>query len=598
MVSIKQSAVFLAFLLALVFLKYPLFPSRGVRWYDYLFAVAGVAVGIYTLFATDRLALTMLRGTTMDYFMGGVALVLVLEAARRSVGHWMAILPIVAILYALFGQHIPGQFGHYGFSLNRFLLRMYLVDEGIYGITTQVAATYIYLFVLFGAFLARSGAGQLFTDLSVRLAGRSPGGPAKVATISSALMGSISGSAAANVATTGAFTIPLMKRVGFDPSFAGAVEAVASTGGMIMPPVMGAAAFIMAQYLGMSYGQIMVAALIPAALYYVSVYAWVHYYALKHGLRGIPREEMPVLEDLGRRLLLFAPLVVIIWALLSGRTAIYAAFLGIIAVVLASWLQRERMGLREILDALQDGAMSALAACMAAVAAGIIVGVAGMTGIGQVLSLNIMTLAFENVYVALALTAVASLVMSMGLPATACYVIGATILAPALIRMGVTPLGAHMFVFYFASLSNITPPVAIASYTAAGIAQANPFQLAWQAVRIAIPGFIIPFLFAMNPVLLARASSTFSLLWAAGTATVGVVMLAVAGAGYLFRPTPTWLRWVYAVASLLLIHPGVETDIAAFGLLAVGLVADIAGARVAQRATQTGVPAAGRGGEG
>ncbi len=596
LVSIKQSAVFLAFLLALVFLKYPLFPSRGVRWYDYLFAAAGVAVGVYTLFATDRLALTLLRGTTMDYFMGGVALVLVIEAARRSVGHWMAILPVVAILYALFGQYIPGQFGHYGFTLNRFLLRMYLVDEGIYGLTTQVAATYIYLFVLFGSFLAQSGAGQLFTDLSVRLAGRSPGGPAKVATISSALMGSISGSAAANVATTGAFTIPLMKKTGFDPAFAGAVEAVASTGGMIMPPVMGAAAFIMAQYLGMSYGQIMIAALIPAGLYYVSVYAWVHYYALKNGLRGVSREDMPVMTDMARRLILFAPLVIIIWALLSGRTAIYAAFLGIVAVIVSSWLQRDRMGWRDILAALEDGAMSALSACMAAVAAGIIVGVAGMTGIGQVLSLNIMSLSFNNVYIALALTAVASLVMSMGLPATACYVIGATILAPALVRMGVSPIGAHMFVFYFASLSNITPPVAIASYTAAGIAQANPFKLAWQAVRIALPGFIVPFLFAMNPVLLARASNPWILIWSAFTATVGTVMLAAAGAGYLLRPTPLWIRLVYVVASLLLIHPAVETDIAAFVLLAVSLTADFIGTRAERQAALAGAPPAGRGG--
>ncbi|NPV70816.1 MAG: TRAP transporter permease [Firmicutes bacterium] len=579
MMSMKQGGVFLAFTLALIFLTYP--SGRGEFWrlVDWFLACGGAFVGLYTFFRAEQLAIRNLQAESLDYYMAALALILVIEAARRSIGIAMSILPVLFLVYAVFGKHLPGILGHYGFTIPRLLMRMYLVDEGIYGITLQVAATYIFLFILFGSFLAESGVGQFFTDLATWLTGSAVGGPAKVATLSSALMGTISGSAAANVATTGTFTIPMMKKVGFRPAFAGAVEAVASTGGMVMPPVMGAAAFVMSQYLNMNYGKIMVAAVIPALLYYLSVYCWVHFEALRLGLRGVLREELPPIKDPGRKVFLFLPIVVVVWSLLQGRTPIFSAFLGILSVVVASQVQRERMGLREVIRALEKGARASLTASSACIAAGIIVGVTAMTGLGQVITYNIIGLAHNNLIPALALTAIASLVLSMGLPATACYVITATIAAPALVRMGALPLAAHMFVFYFSCLSNITPPVAIASYTAAGIAHAKPFEVGWMSMRIAAPGFIIPFLFVMNPVLLAQATTPVQLLWPCATACAGVMFMAVGGVGCLWRPQSPLIRLGYLAGSLMLIDPNMITDVIGLAILGATLLYDFVSSR-------------------
>lgn len=575
MASMKKGGYFLAFTLALVFLLYPTVPGgKRLRWLDYSLAVLGALTGLYTVFTTDRLAAEMLAAKPMDLFMAGIAVLLVIEAARRCIGIWMAVLPLIFSLYALYGNLIPGPLGHYGFTLSRFLLRMYLVDEGIYGITTQVASSYIFLFILFGALLAQSGVGQFFTDLANRIAGAAPGGPAKVATISSGLMGTISGSAAANVATTGAFTIPMMKKIGFKPEFAGAVEAVASTGGMVMPPIMGAAGFIIAQYLGINYAKVMVAALIPALLYYLSVYSWVHFEALRIGNTGIPRSEIPPITDFKRRVFLLAPLVTIIIALLQGKTPIFAAFLGMVATVLVGFIQVERLTLIKILQGLEEGARASLTAIMACIAAGIIVGVASMTGIGQVITYNISVLSGDNMFLALLLTAISSLILSMGLPATACYIIVATIVAPALVRMGAIPLAAHMFVFYFSCLSNITPPVAIASYTAAGIADAKPMAVAWNSIRIAAPGFIVPFLFVYNPILLAQNITVITLVRSLITASIGVVFMAVGGVGFFLRRTPLPQRLLYIGGSFLLIMTSLRTDIMGVSLVGAAVLMD------------------------
>lgn len=474
---LKKAGIFVGFVLTLVFLCYPMKLAKkahALRYFDYLLALLGMFSSCYFAAIVDRLAETNLKPTTPDYVIGVIVLLLVVEATRRCVGNVMALLPVIFTLYALFGGYIPGVLGHYGISVNRFITRMVMTSDGIYGQTTNVASSYIFLFIIFGSLLNKSGTGEFFTDVANKIAGKATGGPAKVAVISSGLMGTISGSAAANVATTGAFTIPMMKKAGFDPAFAGAVEAVASTGGMIMPPIMGSAAFIMATYLSSPYSAIMGAAVVPAILYYLSCFCWVHFMASRLGLKGVERTEQDPLHDFGRRVWLFAPLVTIIVALLLGYTAIFAAFMGMIATILVSQIQRKRMTFREFIEGLAGGSRSALSALIACVAAGIIVGVCNMTALGTTVTYNIISLSGGNLFIALLLTAVASIILSMGLPATACYIVVATVVAPALVNMGCNLFSAHFFVFYFSCLSNITPPVAIASYTAAGIAHAKP----------------------------------------------------------------------------------------------------------------------------
>ena len=501
---LKKAGIFVGFVLTLVFLCYPMKLAKkahALRYFDYLLALLGMFSSCYFAAIVDRLAETNLKPTTPDYVIGVIVLLLVVEATRRCVGNVMALLPVIFTLYALFGGYIPGVLGHYGISVNRFITRMVMTSDGIYGQTTNVASSYIFLFIIFGSLLNKSGTGEFFTDVANKIAGKATGGPAKVAVISSGLMGTISGSAAANVATTGAFTIPMMKKAGFDPAFAGAVEAVASTGGMIMPPIMGSAAFIMATYLSSPYSAIMGAAVVPAILYYLSCFCWVHFMASRLGLKGVERTEQDPLHDFGRRVWLFAPLVTIIVAMLLGYTAIFAAFMGMIATILVSQIQRKRMTFREFIEGLAGGSRSALSALIACVAAGIIVGVCNMTALGTTVTYNIISLSGGNLFIALLLTAVASIILSMGLPATACYIVVATVVAPALVNMGCNLFSAHFFVFYFSCLSNITPPVAIASYTAAGIAHAKPWMVGVKSMAIAAPGFLIPFMFAYQPML-------------------------------------------------------------------------------------------------
>ena len=573
--GIKKGGIFMGFTLCLIFLLYPTkIKGKRLIWYDAVLAVLGLVSGFYTYLVTDRFSLSNLQMTNVDFVMSIIAVTLVILAARRAVGNAMALLPIVFALYAIFGKHIPGILGHNGYSVRRFFMRMYMVDEGLYGMTTQVATSYVFLFIVFGAFLASSGVAEFFTDAANRIAGAKVGGPAKVAVISSGLMGTISGSSAANVATTGAFTIPLMKKVGFAPEFAGAVEAIASTGGMIMPPIMGSAAFLMMQYLGVPFSEIMRAAIIPALLYYFSVYMWVHFTALRIGNRGMRKEDIPPIHDLGRRILLLSPLVAIIIALLMGYTAIYAAFIGILVTILVGFVQQDRLTFKKIIGALASGAKSSLTSMIACIVAGIIVGVCNLTGLGQVITYNITQISGNNLLFALLLTALCCIILSMGLPAAACYILVATIVAPALVRMGVTPMAAHMFVFIFSCYSNITPPVAIASFTAAGLAGARPFDVAMQGLKIAAPGFIIPFMFVYNPSLLLENSSPTELIITVITATLGVLFLAIAGAGYSFHPTAKIIRLSYGLASLLLIIPEHITDAVGVAVLIIAALID------------------------
>lgn len=572
--GVFKNAVHLGFLLVLTFLLFPArkkSPKDRFSWWDITLALLGATVGLYIVFFYNDLH--MVRGSianTRDLFFAGLACVLVLLAARRTIGLLIPTLSVIFIIYAKFGPYFPGLFGHAGLSWERILYRMYLTYEGLFGITLTVSATYIFIFILFGAFLKVSGAANFFNDIALAAAGKRRGGPAQVAVLSSALMGTLSGSAVANVATTGAFTIPLMKRIGYKPYFAGAVEAAASTGGMIMPPIMGAAAFIMCSFLGVPYVTVMAAAVIPALLYYAGIFIMVDIEAKKLGLSGLPKEELPdvkvVLKEKG---LLVLPILVIIYTLIAGKTPLFAGFAGIISTIVVSWLAKgaNKIGIKECFQALEDGARGAIVVGMACAACGFIVGVAAMTGVGSVLAHNIMQFSGGIIFVALLLVMVTCIVLSMGLPSTALYIIVAVTAAPALEQAGVLPLAAHFFVFWFGAMSNVTPPVALASYTAAGLAGSDPMQTGWQGLKLTLAGFIVPFIFVYNPIMLMQGFNLVDGILVIISALLGVFSLAIAVQNYYSRKLIIIERLAFFAGALLLIKPGIYTDLAGLTIL-------------------------------
>lgn len=566
LMAMKQRSIHLAFLFVLTFLLYPgskNAPKKRPSVMDMLWLAVSVSSALYITFMFDAFSI---RGSAVlsDYVMGTVLIVCILEATRRSVGKELMLLAIVFLLYGFFGDYIPGVLGHTGFTFKRIIYQLYLSSEGIFGVALGVSSTYIFLFILFGAFLNATGMGQFIKDISLTLAGRTIGGEAKVAIIASGLMGMINGSAVGNVAATGTFTIPLMVQKGFRPVFSAAVVAVAGTGGMIMPPVMGAASFIMAEFLGIHYAKIMLAAAIPAVLYYLAEYAVVHIEAVRLGMRKLSAEEIPspwkVLRERGQ---LLVPIVVIVYLLLVGRTPLYAAFYGIVTSVAVSFLSKAtRMSLKTFLGALEQGARGAVAVGMACAVVGNVIGVVNLTGLGLVLGDNIVSLAGGNVLFTVFLTMVVSVILGMGLPTTACYIVTATIAAPALLQLGVEPLAAHMFVYYFACLSNVTPPVAIASYGAAGISNQKPAEVGWTGFRISLAAFLIPFTFVYNPQLLLVGGNAVSIAMATGTSIVGVIALAASLQNFLLAPLSLLQRAMLFTGAVLLIFPGIETDAA------------------------------------
>ncbi|MDA8224110.1 TRAP transporter permease [Desulfosporosinus sp.] len=562
--AIKLRSIHLTFVMVLIFLLYPARKRRmgnkpGIM--DWVMVALSILTGLYMVFANEQLALRGGLPITQDYIMGALGILVVLEAGRRALGKELPILGVLFLLYAYFGEYIPGTFGHSGFSLNRIIAHMYLGSEGIFGVALGVSATFIFLFVLFGAFLGETGMAKLINDLSMAMAGTSPGGPAKVAVVASGIMGTISGSAVANVATTGAFTIPLMKSVGYKPHFAGAVEAVASTGGQLMPPVMGAAAFIMAEFLNIPYKDIMIAALIPAFLYYLAVFAMVHLEAVKTGLVGVSRDKLPIMKVvLKERGHLVLPLIAIVYLLMKGVTPTFAAFYGILVAIGASFLRKTtRMSWRGLLMALEMGAKGSVSVAIATAVVGFIVGVSSLTSLGITLGDNMIAFAHGNLFATLVLTMITAIILGMGMPTTAVYIVGATIAAPALLKLGIAPLAAHMFVFYFGNISNVTPPVALAAFTGAGIAGSSPSQTGWTAARLATAGFLIPFIWIYSPALIAQGSIG-EVLWALVTATVGVITLACAVQGYMLKATNVIQRILLFVAAFGLIKPGLITD--------------------------------------
>jgi len=545
--------------------------------------LAGLTIMVCGYLAMENQELVARSGspTSVDLFMGALTILLVIELARRATGWGLITVCILALGYAFAGPYLPGFLAHRGYGPTRLIEHLYLSTEGIWGIPLGVSADFVYLFVLFGAVLETAGGGALLIAMANKVAGRTRGGPAKTAAVASALMGSLSGSAVANVVTTGTFTIPLMKRAGFQPFFAGAIEAAASTGGQLMPPVMGAGAFILATWTNIPYVQVAVAAIIPALLYYSALLAAIHFRAGRMGLEPAVEEDT---ESILKRLHLLLPLGIIVTLLGQGRSPMRAAFWGVASALIIAALRPEtrpsRTQVQEIMERAGRGAVQVAAACAAA---GIVVGVASLTGIGLRMSELIITLSNGNLLGALMLTALGSIVLGMGLPTTAAYVVLAALGAPALVQLGVPLLAAHLFIFYFGCISNVTPPVSLAAFAAAGIAGSPPIKTAVSAAILAGAGFVVPFMFVYGPMVsidgaaptmgispLLMGGSAFAVLTATLTALVGVTALAAGGVGYARKPLAPWERSLALLGALLLVFPGFLTDGA--GLIAVTVV--------------------------
>lgn len=573
--ALQQVYVHLGLALVLIFITRPAFEAgrAGLRWIvDGPLAVASAVMATYAV--VDFMAIA-LRGagdaTQVDVILGVIATLLVLEATRRMVGWALPTLAILFLIYGFVGPWMPGPLAHRGFDIGRIAATLYLTDSGIGGTPLQVSATYVAIFVIFAAFLDVSGVGRFFIDWSYAALGWMRGGPAKVAIFGSAMMGTVSGSAVANVVATGTFTIPIMKRAGLRPAFAGAVEAAASSGGQIMPPVMGAAAFIMVEIIGTSYNAVMAAAAIPAILYFAAILAMVDFEVAKLGIRGLPRSELPSAWGVFRdRWHLVLPLVLLVYLLVWMQyTPIKSAFICIVAVLVISAMRKAtRPSLQKLGEGLRQGAMSMLEVAAACACAGIIIGVMMISGLALRLSSLLIDFAGGNLSVLMFLTMIVSLILGMGLPTSAVYVVLATLVVPAMVDMGVDVLAAHMFVFYFGVLANVTPPVAIAAYAGAGLAGAKSSTTGLIAFRLSLAGFILPFMWVYNPALISKGSGV-DIALAAGSALIGIVALAGAVQGYLFGRARWYERLLLGAGALALIKPGIGTDLVGIGLLGI-----------------------------
>ena len=603
----KQGAVHLAFTLALVFLLYPASSKQsktsGIPFYDFILGAIGVASALYLVVFFNELVTRAGLPTQTDLIMGFLLIATLLEATRRISNPVLPCLAIIALLYCYFGRSMPEMLAHRGFNVARIVNHMYLGTEGIFGTPLEVSSTFVFMFILFGAVLEKTGLGKFIIDLSLALAGWSTGGPAKVAVVSSGLMGTVSGSSVANVCTTGMFTIPLMKSVGYEPYFAGAVEAVASTGGQIMPPVMGAAAFIMAQILGVPYIEVAIAAVVPALLYYFAVMVQVHFEACRLGLRGIPWKQLPPLGPLLKtKGFLLIPLVAIIYFLLAGYTPLKAAFNGILVSFVLSWLNKEtRLTPAKLYDAFQSGARSAIGVACACATVGMVVGMGTLTGLalkiagaivamaevspdgslaalgaslfslapGAEVTAETAALALTKIFT-LFFTMIASLILGMGLPTTANFIVTSTMAAPALFLLGVPPMAAYMFVFYFGIAADLTPPVALAAYAGAGIAGSDPMKTGVTSFKLALAGFLVPYIYVYNPMLLFIDVEPFYMAQAICTALIGVFLLAMFTIGYFKAHLAWYMRVLAFVGAICLLIPGTMSDL--FGLAVLGVI--------------------------
>jgi TRAP transporter 4TM/12TM fusion protein len=625
-----QRASFLIFVMILGYAMYPLrFKGRMAQLrfppiWDLALMAAGTGVGAYIIVNFETIVMNMGWPSRTDIYVGSIAILLVLELCRRAVGNVLTIICSIFLLYALWGNHVPGFLSHRGYPFERVVSHMYLTTEGIFGMSTGVATSFVFMFILFGAFLFRTGTGQMFIDLAVALLGSYSGGPAKVAVVASGMMGTINGSSIANTVGTGAFTIPLMKSIGYRPHFAGAVEAAASTGGQLMPPIMGAGAFLMAEITGIPYVQIIMAAALPALLYYTGVLTGVHLEAKRTGLAGLPKDQLPsawgILKERG---ILLLPIVAVIYMLLQGYTPPYAAITGIISSIVISGLLpanrarsagllvagaqilKDVVGLATVgyllfnreanpwvtlsgivislgiiallpstrsfatryVEALSQGSRDAISVSVACINIGFIMGVATLTGVGLKIANGILMLSGGNLFLTLMFTMFASLLLGMGLPTTANYLVTSTIAAPALVQAGVPLLAAHLFVFYFGIIADLTPPVALAAMAGAGVARARPMPTALNAFKLGAPAYLIPYVFCYAPQITLVGYPFLEGLQASFTGLLGVVALGISIMGYMFTRVPWWQRLPLFAAALFMIVPGLQSDLLGMGTL-------------------------------
>lgn len=574
--NMKQRPIHLAFIMGLAFLNYPISKSKKYDvlsfMVDLILIMIGFFVPFYLYFIYSQIPFKAGSPSPFDILLGLITILLVLDATRRVIGWALPALAIFFLLYCHFGPLFPEVIAHGGFSVETIMGTEFLTTEGLYGVALGVSATYVVLFIIFGAFLKVSGAGDFFIDASQALLGKFRGGPAKIAIFASCLFGTISGSPTANVVGTGAFTIPLMKKIGYKPHFAGAVEAVASTGGMFMPPVMGASAFVMAEVLGISYFQVCVAAAIPAVLYYVALLFGIDFEAIKTKLTGLPKEELPNFgKILSQGFYFLFPIFILLYSLAILRqsplkVAIWA-ILGATAVGFIAKKER-RLNIKKILEALEQGAKQTIVVAVACAAAGIVIGSLMQTGLSMKLSVTMIDLSMGNLYLLMFLCMITSLILGMGLPAVACYVILAVFGAPALTKSGVPEIAAHLFVLYFGVISCITPPVAIAAYAAASVARSDPMKTGFTAFRLGLAGYFIPFSFAIRPGLLLEGS-LFQIIFSIIHTLIAVWALAAGCEGYLFMKMNPLIRGVLILSSILLVSPGVVTDLIGYSLIGI-----------------------------
>ncbi len=546
--------------------KSPAEGHRAVPWYDVLLAVASLALGLYIAVWYPRIVDTIGLLSPERTALGVLAVAIVLESTRRTAGWSLVIIIAVFLLYGRFGALFPGPLATTGLTWERLVNLLFLGTDFLFGAPLRIAILVVFAYILFGQVLFATGGGDIFLKLAHATMGRYRGGPAKAAVVASALFGSISGSAVANVASTGVITIPLMKRTGYSPSFAGAVEAVASTGGAIMPPVMGAAAFVMTEFLGISYGAVVLAALVPALAYYATLLVQVDLRAIKEGLKGLPQEDLPPVGPVLREGWVYLiPIVVLIGSIfLLNAEAATAALYGCGANIVLALLKpsaRHALKPRRLVELCMELAQSMVQITVVCAAAGFVVGLVAYTGLGVSMAQALVDLAGNSLLLLALGTATASIILGMGMPATACYILVAVLMAPALVAAGVQPLLAHLFVFYFGNFSFLTPPVALAAYAGASIAGAPFLPTCWQAIRLALAGYIVPFIFLYKPGM-ALLGPGAEIAWSVFDAAVAVVLLGVAVEGYWYRPLSWWMRALIGIAALLMFVPGWSTRIA------------------------------------
>jgi TRAP transporter 4TM/12TM fusion protein len=582
--AMRQGSVHLMFALVLVFLLYPAHQGRKGRrpaFYDWVLVAASIASLGYILLNFEYIAFVRFRYVTsvlvVERVFGIMLVLVILEAARRTIGLFLTIVAALFIAYLFAGPLLPGILYHPGAKLDDFLDLQFLSDGGIFGTPLIISATYIVLFIIFGAFMLQTGFGEFVTDVASGLTGRTRGGPAKAAVVSSAAFGTISGSGSANVAVTGTFTIPMMKKVGYQPHFAGAVEATASTGGEIMPPVMGAAAFLMAKYTGVPYVQIIKFAALPAILYFAAVFFQVDLEAAKMGIRGLTKEELPPWKQNAKKYVhLIIPVVLLLYLMVAGRTPFFAVTMSILASIALSYLRRATtLTIPKLIAALEAGAKGALLVAVACALSGLIVGCIYQSGLGVRFTSLMMTLSGGNVVVTLGACALAALVLGMGMPVSPAYILLVALIIPALTQMGVNVVAAHLFAIYFCRASLVTPPVAISAYVAAGIAGAPMAKTGWTAFRLGISSFLIPFAFVYSQALLLMGPLAKVLL-ATVTSVIGIFSLSVSMEGFWLEKANIVQRVLAFAAAVVLIIPGWRTDLIGLALLSVVIIWQLA----------------------